>query len=65
MAPIYNKNGESHRALGKSREALQCFDRALELDPHINDAQHAKSDLEQARGMRSSGSWWDAMHGKR
>lgn len=63
-AYIYYHKGMSHRALGENQEALRCFNHSLKLDPSDREAQQAKSEVEEALGMRNSGSWWDLMRDK-
>ena len=37
----YN-NGKAHQKLRNNQEALECFNKALKLDPNYEDVQKAK-----------------------
>lgn len=41
---LYN-NGKAHQKLRENREALECFNKALKLDPNYKDAQKAKEEI--------------------
>jgi tetratricopeptide (TPR) repeat protein len=40
----YN-NGKAHQKLRNNQEALECFNKALKLDPNYKDVQKAKEEI--------------------
>ena len=49
----YHNLGLVLRGQGKLEEALQCFEKAIAIDPDYKEAKHALADVKAAIGYRS------------
>lgn len=43
--------GDALRAQGKNAEAMQAYDKAIELNPMYNNAWHGKGEAQRALGL--------------
>ncbi len=45
IAYVYNNKGNALRNLNMQKEAIQCYDKAIQLDPNYNAAINNKNNL--------------------